>query len=40
MISAGLVLLVAGTQASDPGRGLERDTAGGGKLERAWNVTV
>ena len=40
LISAGLLPLVAGTQGSDPGRGLERDNAGGGKLEGAWNVTV
>jgi hypothetical protein len=40
LLSAGLLLLVAGTQGSDPGRGLERDTPGGGKLEGAWNVTV
>jgi hypothetical protein len=40
LISAGLLLLVAGTQGSDPARGLERDNAGGGKLEGAWNVTV
>jgi hypothetical protein len=40
LISAGLLLLVAGTQGSDPGRGLERDTPGGGRLEGAWNVTV
>ena len=32
LISAGLVLLVAGTQGSDSGRG--------GKLEGTWNVTV
>jgi hypothetical protein len=29
LVSAGLLLLVAGTQGSDPGRGLERDNAGG-----------
>jgi len=34
LVSAGLLLLVAGTQGSDPGRGLERDNAGGGKLGR------
>ena len=28
LISAGLLLLVAATQGSDPGRGLERDTLG------------
>jgi len=32
LISAGLLLLIAGTQGSEPGRG--------GKLEGAWNVTV
>jgi hypothetical protein len=40
LLSAGLLLLVAGTQGSDSGHGLERDNAGGGKLEGAWNVTV
>ena len=40
LISAGLLLLVSATQGSDPGRGLGRDDAGGGKLEGAWNVTV
>ena len=40
LVSAGLFLLVAGTQGSDPGRRLERDTLVGGKLEGAWNVTV
>jgi hypothetical protein len=40
LILAGLLLLVAVTQGSDPGRGLDRDNAGGGKLEGAWNVTV
>src|SRR6266480_3340006 len=40
LVSAGLLLLAAGTQGTDPGRGLERDTLVGGKLEGAWNVTV
>ena len=40
LVSAGLLVLVAGTQGSDPGRRLERDTMVGGKLEGAWNVTV
>ena len=40
LILAGLLLLVAATRGSDPGRGFERDNAGGGKLEGAWNVTV
>jgi hypothetical protein len=40
LVSAGLLLLVAGTQGSDPGGRLERDTLVGGKLEGAWNVTV
>ena len=40
LVSAGLLLFVAGTQGSDRGRGHERDNAGGGKLEGAWNVTV
>ena len=39
LVSAGLLLLIAGTQG-DPGRRLERDTLVGGKLEGAWNVTV
>src|SRR5438046_9581776 len=40
LVSAGLLLLAAGNQGADPGRGLERDTLVGGKLEGAWNVTV
>jgi hypothetical protein len=40
LVSAGLLVLVAGTQGSDPGRRLEQDTLVGGKLEGAWNVTV
>ena len=40
LVSASLFLLVAGTRGSDPGRGLERNNAGGAKLEGAWNVTV
>lgn len=40
LVSMGLLLLVAGTQGSEPGRRLERDTLVGGKLEGAWNVTV
>ena len=41
LVSAGVLLLVAGTQASDSGRRrLERDTLVGGKLEGVWNVTV
>src|SRR6476646_10118019 len=39
LVSAGLLLFAAGTQGSDLGR-RERDKAGGGKLEGAWNVTV
>src|SRR5438045_9068275 len=40
LVSAGLLLLVARTQGSDPGRPLERDTLVGGQLVGAWNVTV
>src|SRR5215510_7802800 len=39
-ISAGLLLHVARTHGGDQGRGFQRDEAGGGKLEGAWNVTV
>jgi len=39
LVSAGLLLFVAGTQGSDPGRGLERETLEG-KLVGAWDVTV
>ncbi len=40
LVSAGLLLLVARTQGSDPRGGLERDTLVGRKLQGAWNVTV
>ena len=40
LMLAGLLLLVAGTRGNAQRRGFQRDEAGGGKLEGAWNVTV
>ena len=35
VILAGLLLLAAATRGSNPGRGFERDNAGGGKTRRS-----